>query len=90
MDLVDQELKRMQIRLDELQANIVRDLDNRAQQIYGQIMPLRKNCEERLKLENEYGRVAKELTIRSDEARNLKQQMDNLEFEKKTEKRHYY
>ena len=82
MDLVDQELKRMQIRLDELQDRIIRDLDNQAQQIYGQVMPLRKTSELRQKLETEYAMVSKELTLRSDEARNLKQQMENLELEK--------
>ena len=87
MDLVDQELNRMQVRLDELQTRIVRDLDNQAQQIYGQIMLLRKDTEQRQKLETEYTKIAKELTLRSDEARNLKQQMDNLEFEKKVNKR---
>ncbi len=79
----------MQIRLDELQTRIVRDLDNQAQQIYGQIMPLRKGCEEREKLEKDYGRVAKELALRSDEERNLKQQMDNLEFEKTINQRYH-
>ena len=77
----------MQVRLDELQTRIVRDLDNQAQQIYGQIMLLRKDTEQRQKLETEYTKIAKELTLRSDEARNLKQQMDNLEFEKKVNKR---
>jgi hypothetical protein len=72
----------MQIRLDELQDRILRDLDNQAQQIYGQIMPLRKTNELRQRLETEYGRISKELTLRSDEARNIKQQMDNLKLEK--------
>ena len=82
MDLADQEINRLQTRIEELQTRIIRDLDNQAQQLYGQIMPLKKDSEHRLKLEKEYGLIAKELTLRSDEERNLKQQIDNLEIEK--------
>ena len=87
MDLVDQEINRLQIRIEELQTRIIRDLDNNAQQNYGQIMLLKKGSEHRLKLEKEYGIIAKELTLRSDEERNLKQQIENLEIEKNSKRR---
>jgi|APSaa5957512535_1039671.scaffolds.fasta_scaffold196655_2 hypothetical protein len=86
-NLADQEINRLQVRIDELQMRIIRDLDNQTQQIYGQIMLLKKGSEHRLKLENEYAIIAKELTLRSDEERNLKQQIENLEIEKNSRSR---
>lgn len=87
MDMIEEELARLQTRLDELRLRIIPDQDSRSQQIYSEVMSLPKDSEKRLKLEKEYAIVAKELGMRNDEARNISQQMENLEFEKKISSR---
>lgn len=87
MDMIEEELARLQTRLDELRLRIIPDQDSRSQQIYSEVMSLPKDSEKRLKLEKEYAIVAKELGMRNDEARNILQQMENLEFEKKISSR---
>ncbi len=87
MDMIDEELTRLQTRLDELRLRIIPDQDSKSQQIYSEVISLPKDSEKRLKLEKEYAIVAKELGIRNDEARNILQQMENLEFEKKISSR---
>lgn len=85
--MIEEELARLQTRLDELRLRIIPDQDSRSQQIYSEVMSLPKDSEKRLKLEKEYAIVAKELGMRNDEARNISQQMENLEFEKKISSR---
>ncbi len=87
MDMIDEELARLKIRLDDLRNRIIPDLDGKSQQIYSQIMSMPKENEQRQGLEKEYGLMAKEVSMRSDEARNIAQQMENLEFEKNISKR---
>lgn len=82
MDMIDEELARLKSQLDDLRIRVIPDLDGKAQQIYAQIMSMPKESKKRLKLEKEYGMLAKEVSMRSDEARNIAQQMENLEFEK--------
>lgn len=85
--MIEEELARLQTRLDELRLRIIPDQDSRSQQIYSEVMSLPKDSDKRLKLEKEYAIVAKELGMRNDEARNILQQMENLEFEKKISSR---
>lgn len=87
MDMIDEELARLKTRLDDLRNRIIPDLDGKSQQIYSQIMSMPKENEQRQGLEKEYGLMAKEVSMRSDEARNIAQQMENLEFEKNISKR---
>lgn len=82
MDMIDEELRRLQARLDELTNRIIPDFENRTQLLYAQIMPLRKESEERERLEAEYTLLSKELRLRSDELFNIRQQMQNLEVQK--------
>lgn len=82
MDIIDEELRRLQSRLDELKNRIIPDFENRTQLLYAQIMPLRKNSEEREKLEAEFTLLSKELRLRSDELFNIRQQMENLQTQK--------
>lgn len=87
MDMIDEELARLKNRLDDLRNRIIFNLDIKAQQVYAQIMSMLKDSEKRLKLEKEYALMDKEIRMRSDEAINIVQQMENLEFEKSLSKR---
>lgn len=82
MDLIEEELNRLRIRLDELVGRIIPDLENKAQMLYARIMPLREGTEERDRLESEYTLLSKELRLRSDELYNARQQIENLELQK--------
>lgn len=82
MDMVDQEINRLKIRLEELKERIVPDYENRTQLLYSQIMQLKKDTEEREHLEHEYTLLSKELRLRSDEIISIRQQIENLELEK--------
>lgn len=87
MDMIDEELARLKNRLDDLRNRIIFNLDAKAQQVYAQVMSMPKESEKRLKLEEEYALMSKEVRVRSDEAIKITQQMENLEFEKKLSKR---
>lgn len=82
MEMIDQELMRLKNRMDELSSRIIPDFEHRTQMLYGQIMALRKDSEERAKHEEEYAHLSKELRLRSDEIINLRLEMENLEMEK--------
>jgi len=82
MDMIDEEIRRLQNRQDELKSRVLPDLENRTQLLYAQIMPLKKDSEEREKLEAEYTLLSKELRLRSDEMFNIRQQVENLEAQK--------
>lgn len=82
MDMIEQEINRLKIRLEELKERIVPDYENRTQILYSQIMQLKKDTEEREKLEHEYTLLSKELRLRSDEIISIRQQIENLELEK--------
>jgi len=82
MEMIDQELVRMQTRIDELSSRIIPDFEHRTEMLYGQIMTLRKDSAEREKHEEEYAHLSKELRIRSDELVNLRLEMKNLALEK--------
>lgn len=87
MDMIDEELARLKNRLDDLRNRIILNLDAKAQQVYAQVMSMPKESEKRLKLEEEYALMSKEVRMRSDEAIKITQQMENLEFEKKLSNR---
>ncbi len=87
MDMIDEELARLKNRLDDLRNRIIVNLDVKAQQVYAQVMSMPKESEKRLKLEEEYALMSKEVRMRSDEAIKITQQMENLEFEKKLSNR---
>ena len=85
--MIDEELARLKNRLDDLRNRVIQNLDIKSQQIYGQIMSMPKESDQRLALEKEYTLMDKELRMRSDEAIKIAQQMENLEFEKNLAKR---
>lgn len=82
MEIIDQELMRLKNRMDELSSRIIPDFEHRTQMLYGQIMTLRKDSEERERYEGEYAHLSKELRLRSDEIINLRLEKENLEMEK--------
>ncbi len=82
MDMIEQEIQRLKIREQELSNRIIPDFERRTQMLYGQILPLQKDSEARLKLEAEYTQLSRELTIRSDELINIRHQIQNLDMEK--------
>lgn len=82
MEIIEQELMRLKNRMDELSTRIIPDFENRTQLLYGQIMTLRKDSEEREKHKEEYAHLSKELRLRSDEIVNIRLEIENLEMEK--------
>lgn len=82
MEMIEQELRRLRTRVDELKSRILPDLENRTQTLYALIMQLQKDSHEREKLESEYNILSKDLRLRSDEVINLNQQIDNIESQK--------
>lgn len=82
VDMIDQEINRLKIRLQELTVRIVPDFENRTELLYAQIMQMHKGSDEREKLEHEYTLLSKELRLRSDELINIRAQIENLELEK--------
>lgn len=82
MDMIDEEINRLKIRLEELKGRIIPDYENRTQMLYGQIIQLPKDHPDRIKFEHEYTLLSKELSMRSDEMISTRQQMENLEMEK--------
>lgn len=83
MEMIDQELMRLKTRMDELSSRIIPDFENRTELLYGHIMTLRKDSQEREKQEVEYAHLSKELRLRCDELLNLRLEMENMELEKK-------
>lgn len=82
MDMINEELNRLKTRADELKTRIIPDLESKSELLYARIMPMRKDSDEREKLEAEYTLLSKELVKRSNEILNLRRDMENLEFEK--------
>ena len=82
MDMIDEELMRLKNRMNDLKLRVIPEFENKTQMLYSQIMPLDKESDERQRLEAEYTKLSKELSMRSDELIRIKQQMDNLELEK--------
>ena len=82
MDMIDEELMRLKNRMNDLKLRVIPEFENKTQMLYSQIMPLEKESDERQRLEAEYTKLSKELSMRSDELIRIKQQMDNLELEK--------
>lgn len=82
MDMIDEELNRLNTRMEELRLRIMPNLESKSEQLYARIMPKQAGSEERVKLEAEYTLLSKELTRRSNELINIRRDMDNLEFEK--------
>jgi predicted RNase H-like nuclease (RuvC/YqgF family) len=82
MDMINEELNRLKTRIDELKTRIIPDLESKSEQLYARIMPMQKGSEERVKLEAEYTLLSRELSRRSNEIMNLRQNSENLEFEK--------
>tara|TARA_R110002072_G_scaffold113986_1_gene243826 strand:- start:16551 stop:16811 length:261 start_codon:yes stop_codon:yes gene_type:complete len=82
MDMIDEELNRLKTRLSELSTRIMPDLESKSEQLYARIMPMQPGSDERAKFEAEYTLLSKELSMRSNEAINIRRDMENLAFEK--------
>lgn len=80
--MIDEEIRRLRTRMEELKDRVLPDFENRTQMLYAQIMPLQEGSEEREKLEHEYTLLSKELRLRSDELISIRQQIENLEVQK--------
>ncbi len=80
--MTDEEINRLKTRMQELRTRIIPDLESQSEQLYARIIPLKKESEEREKLEAEYKLMSKELRRRSDEIINIRRDIENLEFEK--------
>ena len=83
MNLIDEELRRLRDRRDDLKRRVIPEFENKTQFLYSQIMSLSKESPDRPRIEGEYSVVSKELSIRSDEVIKIQQEMENLEQEKK-------
>ena len=83
MDMIDQEIMRIKGRTDDLKNRIIPDFEHKTEALYARIIPLEKGHPERDKLEAEYTRLSKELRLRSDELINSRQEIENLELQKK-------
>ena len=81
--MIDRELEKRYKRLNELEKRVIHDLENRTEQLYAQIMFMHKGSEERLKLEHEYTKDSKELSMRSKELRELRHEIEILKLEKR-------
>lgn len=82
MNMIDEELMRLRNRLKDLQERVIPDFENRTQALYARIISMQKGSEEREREEAEYTKLARELSIRSDEVINTRQQIENLELQK--------
>lgn len=82
MDMIDEELMRLGNRLEDLKLRVIPEFESKTQIIYAQVMQMRKESEERIKLEVEYKLVSKDLSTRCDELINIRHQIENLELEK--------
>jgi cell shape-determining protein MreC len=82
MDMIDQEINRLKTRQQELTSRIIPDFEHRTQVLYAQILPMAKESAEREHLEEEYAKLSKELTLRSDELISIRHQIEHLEAEK--------
>lgn len=80
--MTDEEINRLKTRMQELRTRIIPDLESQSEQLYARIIPLKKETEEREKLEAEYKLMSRELRRRSDEIINIRRDIENLEFEK--------
>ena len=83
VDMIDEELLRLRNRLDDLKLRVIPEYENKTQLMYSQIMQMLKESKERMKLEAEYTVLSKDLSIRSDELIGVRQEIENLEMEKK-------
>ncbi len=82
MDMIDEELMRLHNRMQDLKLRVIPEFENKTQMLYSQIMALPKDSPDRQRMESEYRNLSGELSRRSDEMINIKQQIDNLETEK--------
>ena len=74
---------RLRDRLDDLNRRVIPEFENKTQLIYAQIMQMLKESKERKKLEEEYTLLSKKLSKRCDELIGVRQEIENLEIEKK-------
>ncbi len=82
MDMIDEELARLKNRLNDLKGKIIPNLESQSELLYARILPLKKDSDERRKLEAEYKLLSKELSKRSNELIRINQDRENLELEK--------
>lgn len=80
--MIDEEIRRLRTRMDELKNRVIPDFENRTQLLFAQIIPMKQGSDEREKLEHEYTLLSKELRLRSDELINIRHQIENLELQK--------
>ena len=82
MEMLDQEIMRLKHRMTELAEKIIPEFEHKTEVLYAQIMTMEKGSDERTRLEDEFGRLSKELRLRSDELNNARMQIENLETQK--------
>jgi hypothetical protein len=82
MDMIDEELLRLHNRLDDLRLRVIPEFESKTELMFAQIMPMRRDSEERKILEAEYKILSRELSTRSDELIKIRQEIENLEMEK--------
>ncbi len=76
--MIEQEIKRLENRIQELEEKILPQLEHRTEFLYAQIVPLHEGSDEREKLEQEFKVLSKELRLRSDEKVNSRQEVARL------------
>ena len=81
--MIDEELMRLRDRVEDLNRRVIPEFENKTQLIYAQIMQMLKESKERKKLEEEYTLLSKKLSKRCDELIGVRQEIENLEIEKK-------
>lgn len=82
--MIEKEIRRLRDRIAELDNKIVPQLEHRTEFLYQQILPLQEGSDERVRLEQEYAVLSKELRLRCDECLNSRHEVARLESELNT------
>ncbi len=85
--MIDEALLRLRDRSDDLKLRVIPEFENKTQLMYSRIMQMLKESEERIKLEAEYTILSKTLSKHCDELIGIRQEIENLEMEKKFARR---
>ena len=86
MSMLDEEIRRLEIRLQDLKVRLIPDFESKTSVLFSRIQGLSKDSRrtaERGKLEREYSILSKELRIRSDEMTRIRQEIERLGIQKK-------
>lgn len=81
-ELIEAELRRLALRKADLKEHIVPEFEHQVELLYARIMQMVKSDPHRLRLEDEYQKLFKELRLRSDELVRIGQEIEHLELEK--------